>query len=657
MRPVLRGPAVPAVLLLAVAAGLTVHNLADLLPPSEWWQAATAPAADDVRHIVLQASRLPRLLLAVLCGAVLAVAGALFQQVLRNPLASPTTLGVAAGAHLALGVATLAAPGLLVAVGRGGVAFAGGAAALAVVLFLTWRTALSPLAVVLAGMIVSLYAGALGVILVLFNQHYLSGLFIWGGGSLSQQGWDALAALAPLCALALLPLPLVMRPLTILELEDEGARSLGVPVAAIRLAALGLGVVLTALVVGAVGVIGFVGLAAPAFARLAGARRFAARVGWAAVYGAALLWLTDQAVQAAAGPFSELIPTGAVTALFGSPLLLWLLPRLRGAMAPPRAAAVTVLRRAGHPVAVAAALAAAVAVAAAVSLGVGRGLEGWTLGPVEMLPWRLPGMLAALAAGAMLGMAGTVVQRLTGNPMASPEVLGINAGAALGLLAVVLLAGPAAAQGLRLGAGTLGALATLGLILLLGRGSGFAPDRLLLAGIALGAGFDAVIVALLAVGHPQAFALLTWMAGSTYAVTLSDAAMAGTAAVLLCPLALLAARWLDILPLGEATAQGLGIGLGRSRGALLVVVAGLTAAATLVVGPLSFVGLMAPHVARFLGLRRAVPQLIAAALFGALVMVVADWLGRTLLFPRQVPAGLLATLVSGPFLFWRLRRL
>jgi iron complex transport system permease protein len=100
----------------------------------------------------------------------------------------------------------------------------------------------------------------------------------------------------------------------------------------------------------------------------------------------------------------------------------------------------------------------------------------------------------------------------------------------------------------------------------------------------------------------------------------------------------------------------LGLDPARARQALLPLVAVPVAAATLAIGPLSFVGLMAPHMARLAGFRRALPQLLASALAGALILLVADWLGRTLIFPWQVPAGLLAAFIGGPYLLWLLRR-
>ncbi|TIN31523.1 MAG: Fe(3+)-hydroxamate ABC transporter permease FhuB, partial [Mesorhizobium sp.] len=126
----------------------------------------------------------------------------------------------------------------------------------------------------------------------------------------------------------------------------------------------------------------------------------------------------------------------------------------------------------------------------------------------------------------------------------------------------------------------------------------------------------------------------------------SIAAVTATALLAIVPLT---SRWLEILPLGEAASRGLGLGLFRVRVVLLVLISVPTTIATLVIGPLSFVGLMAPHLARMLGLQRALPQLFASAMLGGMMLVSADWAGRMLIFPWQIPAGLLAALVGGPY--------
>lgn len=648
-------PALLAGTLLLLAGALTLQGLAARLPADEWLRAFWSPDMSAMAEVVVHYSWLPRVLTALICGAALALSGTIFQQVLRNPLASPTTLGVSAGAQLALTVAALLVPGWL-AYAREWIAMAGAAGALGLVFLLAWRRALSPLALVLGGMVLSLFCGALTAILIIFNQQYLTGLLIWGAGSLSQQDWSVVTYLAPRFLIAAVLTALMVRPMSIIGLDDNSAQSLGLSLTRARLAAMVLAVALAGIVVSAVGVIGFIGLAAPPLAMLAGARRFSDRLIWAPVIGAALLLLTDQLVQHAAGIYADLAPTGALTALFGSPILLWLLPRLKVNAEPPARQPAEIARRTARPALILACLLFALIALAAVALAVGRGLEGWNTSDFEQfMPWRWPRMSAALAAGAMLAVAGTLLQRLTGNPMASPELLGISAGAALGLVILIFVM-PAADRWLQIGAGSIGALLALAIVLALARRSAFSPERLLLAGIALGALFDAFVVTLTATGDPRAMTVLAWLTGSTYRVGAADAITTIIAAIGLGLIIPLLARWAALLPLGEPTARALGVNAGRSRFAILLVTAALSAAATLIVGPLTFVGLIAPHIARLLGFQRALLQIAAAALIGALIMVGADWLGRTILFPRQIPAGLIATLIGAPYFMWRMRR-
>ncbi|AZO09793.1 Fe(3+)-hydroxamate ABC transporter permease FhuB [Mesorhizobium sp. M3A.F.Ca.ET.080.04.2.1] len=643
--------------LAALGLGATLANLAALLPPASWLDAAAAPDIDDMRQVLVHFAFLPRLAVSLLSGAALGLAGAVLQQVLRNPLASPETVGVSAGSHLALALATLAAPSLL-AFGREWVALAGAFAALAAVLALSWHKGLSPLSVVLAGLVVSLYAGAIGAALVVLKHDWLAGLFIWGAGSLGQQDWTTTLWLLPRLGIAALTIGLMVRPLTLLGLEDDGARSLGVPLGIYRFAGLGAAVALIAFTVAAVGVIGFVGLAAAALARIGGGRRLSHRLVMAPLLGATLLWAADQAVQLATGPQGDLLPTGAITALLGAPLLLWLLPRLSLGRELPALAA-ECLPRLQRPGVVLAAIGFALLVLLALALLCGPGPHGWSFAFGDqldaLLSWRWPRVLAALSAGAMLALAGLMMQRLTGNPMASPEVLGISAGAALGMV-VALFVFDAPGRALQTGAATIGAFAALLAVLAIGRRAAFAPERLLLAGVALTGLFDALVLVLTASGDPRAMLLLNWMTGSTYGVDAGSAILTASIALSLLLTAPLFMRWLDMLPLGPTVVQALGLDLSRTRLLVLVMVAALTAASTLIVGPLTFIGLMAPHLARRLDLARALPQAAGAVLAGALIMVCADWISRTAIFPRQIPAGLVATLIGGPVLMGLLRR-
>lgn len=649
-----RAPFALVALLALLAFGACVPLLAG--PLGEFWSIGDAPVGYDAERMRLLHSTLPRLAMALLCGGALAASGAILQQVLRNPLASPTTLGIDAGGRLALALATLLAPALF-GWGRDLVTLAGSAASTLLVFALVRRRHFAAVSLILAGLVVSLYAGALSALLTLLNERYLVSLFIWGSGSLSQQSWDPALSLLLRLALVAGPVIALVRPLGVLDLDDASARARGLDAGRLRAFGVGVAVLLAAFVTSAVGVVGFIGLVAPVLARLAGARRFGHRLALATVIGALLLLLTDAAVQAAAGASDEFLPTGAVTALFGSPLLLMLLPRLARTERPPLAgegaSPVPAIRR--RPARRLALAGAGVLLLSALALAVGRDPLGgdWALLPsasfAEILPWRWPRMLGSFAAGAMLGLAGFLLQRLTGNEMASPEVLGVSAGAAFAAaLSLFAVATPnAAVVGV---AATLGSLAVIGAVLALGRRSGFQPERVLLAGIALNALLDAVVGLLAATGDPRALMLFAWMAGSTSGLTAPAALAALGGVAVFLALSLLAVRWLDILPLGAPASVALGVPLGRARLCLFLLAAALTAAATPVVGPLTFVGLMAPHAVRMIGLERAGPALVGSALAGGGLMIAADWLARVAAYPWQLPTGLVAALIGAPCL-------
>ncbi|BEM25048.1 MULTISPECIES: Fe(3+)-hydroxamate ABC transporter permease FhuB [Serratia] len=653
-----RLPLTLILLLLAAAGGLTIYNLAQQLPPAQWVRALSAPDIDDVRQMLFHYSLLPRLTVSLLAGAGLGLVGVLFQQVLRNPLAEPSTLGVAAGAQLGLTIATLwVLPGgeftrqlaaMVGAIVVGGLVFG-----------VAWGKRMSPVTLILAGLVLGLYCGAVNSLLALFHYDQLQGMFLWGTGALNQQDWSAVQFILPRLLVAGALAALLLRPLTLLGLDDGVARNLGLGLSMARFCTLGLAIIFSAMLVSAVGVIGFIGLFAPLMAKMLGARRLAHRMMLAPLLGALLLWLTDQVMLGVTQVWRE-IPTGAATALFGAPLLLWLLPRLRSAATPPpmNLGDKVPAERGNLPAWIlVGGLVLLIGLTLALMLGKNAGGWHWSLGAEldSLLPWRWPRVLSALAAGMMLAVAGTLIQKLTGNPMASPEVLGISSGAAFGVVMMLFMV-PGDAFVWLLPAGSLGAAATLLIIMIAAGRGGFSTERMLLAGIALSTAFTTVIFLLLASGDPRMGGLLTWLSGSTYSVEPAQALRTALVAAGLMVLAPLCRRWLTILPLGGATARSVGIALTPARLTILLLAAVLTAMATLTVGPLSFVGLMAPHMARMLGFRRALPQMVIAALLGGLLMVFADWCGRMLLFPYQIPAGLLATFIGAPYFVYLLRK-
>ncbi|MEZ2329573.1 Fe(3+)-hydroxamate ABC transporter permease FhuB [Mesorhizobium sp. RCC_202] len=618
-------------LYLILIGGLIATNIADI------------SGSDAVRALLLDYAYWPRLAVALLAGAALGLAGVLMQQVLQNPLAAPETLGVNAGAHLALTIGLLAAPALHAAHPQL-LAIAGAFIAWGLIAAVGWRSR-DPTTLILTGFVVSFALGSISGLLMLLNQQYLDSMFIWGAGSLVVDGWTDVAQLALRVALGAIGVAALGRPLLILGFGEQQAKSLGLT-KLLKPLLLATAVLLSASVAAAVGIIGFVGLAAPHLARVLGAEKLSERLIAAPLAGAALVLLVDQLIQLLPPEQAANLPTGAVTALIGAPMLILLLRRLPRLMLEVGGGIAMLLGggSAKRPMAVLTGLAVALALLLALALLIGRAPAGFGLYP-EAFAWRLPRVVAACSAGLGLGVAGCLVQRLFANPMASPEILGIGGGVAMGLIAVLLLFTDAGA-GLQLFGATVGALVVTGAILLLGLDRGFTPERLLLTGIAITALLDASSLLFLALGDPRSGQVLAWLSGSTYWVALDFAIVVLVAGLAGLALSALTLRWLEILPLGATIATSLGMPLHAARLIVLVLSAVTTAAAALIVGPMSFVGLLAPHLAGLFGLRRAGPQLFGAAMTGAMLVVFADWVGRVVFAPTELPAGVLSVLIG-----------
>lgn len=631
------------------------------LPVDALLAAIWAPNTDDFSQVLVHYSWAPRLAMALLIGSGLGLAGAVLQQILRNPLASPTTLGVESGAQLAIAIATVYLPGLM-ALSPDLTAVTGGILGTGLVIALTWRLGFSPVTVILAGMVVSFFLGAINAAFMLFHGEYLGNLFIWGAGSLVQNDWNQFRTLWPRVVVLAIALVLLMRPLQLLQLGADSAKALGARVTALRLLAMLLVILLTASVVSRVGVVAFVGLAAPALARLLGARTLAQHLLWSTLLGAGLLLLADALAQwATAWADGNLVPTGTATALIGGPILLLALRGMKNDRhMPGQASEPASFTPERKPLALPLiALLVVLALVVVLAIAWSPTLSGWQWTAVsnwnQAWDWRGPRMLAALVAGVVLAIAGTLIQRLTGNVMASPEVLGISGGAALAMV-VLSLMGLNPGRAGQLLAGSLGGAAVLTLLFALSRRHRFSGHQLLLGGVAVYVFMDAGIRMVLSGGGTEANKLLTWLSGSTWLVTETEALALALVAAALVAVTALVSRVLTILPLGEPTALSLGLRVPLARAGVLLIAALLTAAATIIIGPLSFVGLMAPHLARLLGQQTVARQMLLAAIIGAALLTLADYLSRVVMYPNQLPAGILAAIVGGTYFLWGLSR-
>lgn len=638
-----------------LAVFLFWQRVTHYLPLSLWYAALFTPQPGNIGGLIFLYNDLPRLTMAAICGAGLAFSGVVSQQMLRNPLAEPMTLGIASGAYLVLSVVTVFFPALFI-VGRGLVAFAGGGLALCFVMLIALRQRTSGVSLILAGMILNLCCSAVGVILAILYFRQLSFMALWGGGSLAQYDWHRTSQLL----LYLLPCMgfclLFSRPMRIYGTGDVQAKNLGIAVPWLLTATMGSVLLITALIVSAVGIIGFVGLGAPHLARLAGARRLRDRLLWASVLGMALLWLADELARRLSGLWGLMIPVGAVTTLLGAPVILGYLSRAKTSVMSRETRELPAIRlpteKKNGPYAVLASNLFCLLVFSLIFLLLGKGVDGWQL----EWPWhttslaslRLIQLTAAISVGILLAIAGGIIQNLSGNTMASPDLLGITAGGALGITATIFLT--SAHTGNIIIGCAVGCGAVLLLLLLLGRRSHYAPETLLLAGVSLTLILQAVSTVVMASGDLRVMQLFSLLIGSTYSVRPHQAEIVLLAAVAMLACLPLIKRWLLIMPLGAQVAGGLGINMRFSRLALWLLSASATAMATMIVGPLSFIGLVAPHMARMRGADKPLPFLLTSASFGALLMLAANWLGRWMLFPREIATGAIASLTGGIYL-------
>jgi ferric hydroxamate transport system permease protein len=666
---VFAGAAIVVVLLAVVhvTQGTSSVDAGDLL-------ALVTGSADDGTWRILVGSRLPRLLAAMTVGLALGVAGAALQSLARNPLASPDTLAVNAGAHFA--VVTAAAFGLALPVlPAGGLAFLGGLAAAGLVLVLSAGGVGGPTRLILAGSATAMALSSFTMLFLLLFEQETLGLFAWGNGSLSQSDMSGVRQLAPVVLLGTAVMCALSGRLDILGLGDDTASVLGVNVRRVRLYVVLVAVLLAAAAVTLAGPIGFVGLCAPAVVRLLGrltpwVARHRFLLPLSGIAGVMLMLAADVLLRTAFGSEASLmVPTGVITTFVGATVLVFLArggrdsgptrnpPGARtGAGGSARGVTVTLT------VLVLATLGCALLGMLAGDTFVLVGdLANWVTGRTGaaftfVLDQRLPRVVAALAAGAALAIAGTTVQAVCRNPLAEPGLLGITAGAGVGAVTLLTFVPLAGIWSMSAVAGA-GALAAFALVYGLTWRGGLDSDRLVLVGVGVSAGFTALTTLVIVASDPwNTGKALTWLSGSTYGRTLTQVVPVLVALAVLTPVVLHARHRLDLLALDEDTPRVLGVPLERTRLVALLGAALLTSTAVSAVGVIGFVGLVAPHAARAMVGARHVRVLPVAALLGAVLVSLSDTLGRTVIAPAQVPAGLVTAMVGTPYFVWLLWR-
>ncbi|MEM9464870.1 MAG: iron ABC transporter permease [Actinomycetota bacterium] len=267
---------------------------------------------------------------------------------------------------------------------------------------------------------------------------------------------------------------------------------------------------------------------------------------------------------------------------------------------------------------------------------------------------RFPRVTTAILAGMCLGMSGAIFQALINNPLVSPDIIGINTGAAV--FAVFILAAGRGVEFLPIAAFG-GAVGTAAIIYLLAWKRGVSGSRLVLVGVGIQSLLGAVIT-FITVRFPieRVAAAARWQAGSLFGASWDDVRTLVIGLLLLTPTAFVLTQRLRLLQLGDEAAAGLGIRVERDRLALIVVASGMAAVAVAVIGPLGFVALLVPHMVRLMVGQLTGGTLLLTAIVGAAFLLGADLIAQRLFAPTVLPAGVVTGAIGGPYFLFLLAR-
>jgi iron complex transport system permease protein len=592
------------------------------------------------------------------------------QGVTRNPLASPSIMGLSSGASLAVLVAMLTVPalsynGAIVASMAGAALGYGGVLAVASLS----PGGFGPARLALAGTIVSSLFGAILHGLIIYYR-MAGDMLYWSVGGIATVGWPQVVAVIPFCIVGLIGVFAFASSITVLSLGSEVAVGLGQKLFRVRAGTTLCVLFLTGSAVAVAGPVGFVGLMAPHVCRILVGGDYRRLIPLSFVVGAGLTEFADVAARSILGGWKE-VPLGVLTAALGAPCFIWLIQRrlenrLEGGITL-QASAVRAPRswRLVMPI-----LAGLLIVVfwARLQLGFSSMSAATTLqtlfghGTAEqelvLLSFRLPRAVFAVLAGAGIAVAGAMFQSILHNDLAEPGILGVSAGANLAIVLVLATMSnavltsvffvPASAVG--------GAMAAMLFVYFLCLHSRYSSIRLLLTGVAVSAALGALtlLITLQLSERLYKFAV-AFTAGSLSTADWNYVAVLAIWLGILIPLAWSHAPTLNVLRTGDETATGLGVAVARRSFFLLALAVSICASCMALSGGIVFLGLIAPHIARRLvGANHAV-VIPAAALVGAALLLAADVAGNTM-FSIELPAGVLVSAFGAPYFLYLLAR-
>ncbi|SDL49432.1 iron complex transport system permease protein [Paenibacillus sp. OK060] len=621
---------------------------------------------DTLEHNMIWDLRMPRTVIGILAGGALAVAGSLLQTITRNPLAASDTLGINAGAYFVVVLGTIFFPGLMQ---QSPFLFAvlGGLLAAAAAYFMGGGRTSSLVRLALSGMIVSMVLGSFTSALHIFFSQETQALFLWGSGTLVQNDWSGVIYAWPWVIGITIVALVLSRQWDMLELDESTASSLGQKVGMARATGLIIAVLLAAVIVSVIGPIGFVGLVAPHLVRLSGIRSNRLLLPGVFLWGAALLVGADVLAKMVHNSSLEL-PTGAVMAIIGAPWLIWLvLTRMKAAngsgMSTSMSTGARSRRWAFGPIAIIFTVLTLALVLLSTMFG------GMRIPMADLLPslfqsdglysaivqLRIPRTLVAAGAGAALAISGVLIQMAVRNPLADASIVGVSSGAGLGAMMVIIL-WPGLPVFLLPIAAIVGAGLAAAVVFSLSWKKGLNPSAVVLLGIAMSAIAGAGIQVLIVRGAVYGSSGFIWLTGSTYARTWDQVKIIGVFLLILIPLAWWLARRFELLVFDDNSASGLGLSVRRTRLLAMTVGVLLAAGAVACVGTVGFIGLIAPHMVRLLTGNKLRRSMFLSALVGAVMLVLADTIGRTIMAPTEIPSGLLIAIIGTPYFLYLMYR-
>ncbi len=278
-----------------------------------------------------------------------------------------------------------------------------------------------------------------------------------------------------------------------------------------------------------------------------------------------------------------------------------------------------------------------------------------------LFEFRLPRIVISLLIGAGLAVSGCIIQGISRNALAEPGILGINAGAGLMVMLFISFYPSTSAAPVFLlpVLALLGASVTAALIFVLSykRHKGLSPTRIILTGIAVAAGMSAAMIVLTLKLSPDKYQFVaTWLAGSIWGTNWKFVLSLLPWIAILIPYVFYKARVMNVLNLGEELAKGLGAPVAKEQLKLLAAAVGLAASCVAVSGGIGFVGLIGPHLARRLVGPKHEMLLPTSALAGALLVIVADTIGRWIMQPSEIPTGIVVAVIGAPYFLYLLAR-